>query len=58
MKAVSCNQKVKDTKALCPGAPLFFSINGGPVTWVICPHLLAFWVLRVTLSPGFVVVDT
>ena len=51
-------KEMKDTKALWPRTPLFFSTNGGPLTWVICPHLLAFWVFRVNLSPGFVVVDT
>ena len=58
MKGVSCNQRNEGHKGLVARTPLFFSTNGGPLTWVICPHLLAFWVFRVNLSPGFVVVDT
>lgn len=43
-------------------APSFFCTNVNTMVvfwlWVICPHLLAFWGCRDTLSPSFVVIDT
>ena len=58
MKAVYRKQRNEGHKGLVPRSPTFFSTNGGPLTGVTCPHLLAFWVFRVTLAPGFVVADT